>query len=738
MLKNIVYLTYINLGGMDINMKKIIFFILFILVLKIDIGLADLSDQNLYLLSNDYFEEIRGLGDSYMVKDLDHHYWYLLNKNGDRVNSAAYDEVLNYEGSYIAVSKKLSDGKTGYGVIDYTGKEIIPLKYSNIQILKIHGYIKAEDFNGKCFLYIIKTGEMKEVPNGEIIELPDNIMIYNKYTTQDKAINQGIRMNLFVYDKNMNFVFDYKDSIHHVDTRKYKNISNDLLITSRLTNYWDLNGIINTKNGRGIAAENDSIDIKENYVIIKKLRPEKNDPSEWNISISGVKLYKKYFTCKIYDYNLIEQTHLYEDFELVDVLYNEYSKETYMISYDKKLDEYGIRDLDGTLIHSTKYEPNSFISKNVLEISSMDYRGYIYINNDNTAFEVLPDKYFELYHAMDDNLIIARSVSGSALINARTKEIIIPDNIYNQITAIAPGYAIIYNGSKYGIIDYNADIVLPLEYEVIQATMHDTEYLKAKKNNYENIFSIDKLEFIFDWKYKEILEYEDYYSAKTADGFVDLISFDYETMWNIKADFAWYYNGTVDIFKNGMRQIYKTDAGEPSNWSIYGVNQMNSLGLTPNKIQGLYQKNITRSEFCDIIANIIYKKKGLSSDEIMSIIEKAEDFKDTDSQSIAFCNAAGIVKGRGNGVFAPDASISREEAAVIINNTLKYLDITQAENQSTVNPADYDKVSGWAKDAVSSVISKRLIVGVDGNKYDPQGLLSREQAIVICYRLMDK
>jgi len=648
-------------------MKKIILFALFILVLKIDICLADLSDQNLFLLSNDYFEEVRSFGDAYMVKDLEHHYWYLLDKNGDRVNNANYDEVLNYDDSYIAVGKKFSDGKIRYGVIDYTGKEIVPLKYKeNIQILKIHKYIKVENFDGKSFLFSKNNNTVKEIPNGEVVELSNSIVIYNKYTVEDKTINQGIRMNIFVYDKNMNSVFDYSDSINYLDSNNYRDNSVDLLITSRLANYWDLNGVINTQNGRVIPAENDSIDIVDDYVIEKKLKPEKNDPSEWNASIFGIKLYKKYYTCKIYDYNLIEQKHLYNDFELVDALYNEYSKKTYLISYDKKKDEYCIRALDGTLIHSTKYEPTFFISKNVLETSSSDYKGYIYMENDKTAFEVAPDKFTALYHAMNDDIIIAESKSGNGLINAKTKESIITDNIYNQIRPITPEYAIVYKNNKYGIINLNGDIILPLEYEGVQLTTHESKYVKVRKGNYENIFDTEKLDYIFNWKYKDILEYENFFSAKTEDGYVELINFNNEILLNTKADLAWYYNDTIDILNDGKRQIYKIGGGEPSNWAIYGVNQMNTLELTPNKLKGLYQKNITRSEFCDIIANIIYEKKKLFSDEIMSIIAKSEVFKDTDSQNVAFCNAVGIVKGHGNGIFAPNDDITGKRQLLLL------------------------------------------------------------------------
>ena len=725
-------------------MKKVLFLALLILILNVSICSADLLEQNLFLLSNDYFEEIRNFGDAYMVKDLEQHYWYLLDKNGDIVSNTNYDEVLNYDGSYIAVGKKLSSGKIAYGVIDYTGKEIVPLKYKeNIQILKIHNYIKVENFDGKCFLYSKNSNTVKEIPYGEIVESPSSIIIYNKDTVEDKTINQGIRMNLFGYDKNMNFVFDYSDSINYVDSENYRDDYVDLLITGRLTNFGDLKGVINTQNGHVIPAENDSIHVVDNYIIVRKLKPEKSDPSTWDVSIFGVRMYNKDYTCKIYDYSLTEQNKLYKDFELVNVLYNEYSKKMYLLSYDKKTDEYGIRDIDGNLLHLTKQEPY-WLSKNVLETNWSADKGYIYIGDDKTAHEgtideEIFDKFTLLYYTMNDEKILVQARDGYGIFDAKNKEYIVPKNIYSQIIPRTSEYALAQKDDKWNIINYKGEIILPLEnIEIHSYSSTPNRYFKVKKGNYKNIFDIEKLDFIFDWKYKEILEYENYYSAKTEDGYIDLINFNNEILLNTKADLAWYYNDTIDILNDGKRQIYKIGGGEPSNWATYGVGQMNSLGLTPNNLKGLYQKNITRSEFCDIIANIIYEKKNLSTDEIMSIINKAEKFIDSDSQNVSFCNSVGIVNGRGKKVFAPNDNITREEAAVIINNTLKYLDINETSDENKINLVDYDNISNWAKDAVNSVVNNRLIVGVDGNRYDPQGKLSREQAIVICYRLMRK
>lgn len=51
---------------------------------------------------------------------------------------------------------------------------------------------------------------------------------------------------------------------------------------------------------------------------------------------------------------------------------------------------------------------------------------------------------------------------------------------------------------------------------------------------------------------------------------------------------------------------------EPSAWALDSINSARSAGLLPENLDGRYQQNITRKEFCDLIATYFRAKTGLS------------------------------------------------------------------------------------------------------------------------------
>ena len=51
--------------------------------------------------------------------------------------------------------------------------------------------------------------------------------------------------------------------------------------------------------------------------------------------------------------------------------------------------------------------------------------------------------------------------------------------------------------------------------------------------------------------------------------------------------------------------------------------------------------------------------------------------------------------------------------------------------------ADNDKVSSWALDAVAFMSSKEIMNGVGGNRFDPTGNASIEQAMAIALRMFE-
>jgi hypothetical protein len=94
----------------------------------------------------------------------------------------------------------------------------------------------------------------------------------------------------------------------------------------------------------------------------------------------------------------------------------------------------------------------------------------------------------------------------------------------------------------------------------------------------------------------------------------------------------------------------------------------------------------------------------------------------------------GIIHGRGEGIFDPFSSITREEAAAMLSQTLSAAGVE--EPQLNTGYADQQLMSDWAKTAVSIVSEHKIMVGTGDNLFDPKGGYTREQALASFLRLL--
>ena len=104
---------------------------------------------------------------------------------------------------------------------------------------------------------------------------------------------------------------------------------------------------------------------------------------------------------------------------------------------------------------------------------------------------------------------------------------------------------------------------------------------------------------------------------------------------------------------------------------------------------------------------------------------------------IQYCVTHGIMGGMGNGTFAPDQPVTREQIAVILTQYMFHV----LKMERTWTPADLStfpdgaNVSSWAKEAMQDAVALGLINGTkasDGVVYlDPQGSAARQQVATI-------
>jgi cell wall-associated NlpC family hydrolase len=172
----------------------------------------------------------------------------------------------------------------------------------------------------------------------------------------------------------------------------------------------------------------------------------------------------------------------------------------------------------------------------------------------------------------------------------------------------------------------------------------------------------------------------------------------------------------------------------PSNWAKAEIDKAIKYNLLPEKIQGNYRINITREEFSEVAVNLY---EALSGKE--GILQGENPFTDTQNIKVRIANGLGIVNGIGDGKFAPNDAITRQEISVMLYRTLQaakpgydYSDLYNLIFE------DYDMISSWAREAVSYLYGVEVINGVGDNLFNPRGNTSREQAIVLANRMHEK
>ena len=117
-------------------------------------------------------------------------------------------------------------------------------------------------------------------------------------------------------------------------------------------------------------------------------------------------------------------------------------------------------------------------------------------------------------------------------------------------------------------------------------------------------------------------------------------------------------------------------------------------------------------------------------------------FPDTDGHwgdgSIGYLKRTGISGGDDKGLYHPDASITRQEFAAML-----YRYLSPAEDYSDVELtfADTERIADWAKPAAKAMYALGIIGGTKGDKgmmFHPLNNISRQEAVTMLYRLMEK
>ena len=178
-----------------------------------------------------------------------------------------------------------------------------------------------------------------------------------------------------------------------------------------------------------------------------------------------------------------------------------------------------------------------------------------------------------------------------------------------------------------------------------------------------------------------------------------------DTRFDDVAKSAWYYKAVEYVAENGI--MSGVSARE------FAPNAGFSRAMLAQTLYAMSGKPTVKAEgtFADVAANAWY------ADAVNWAAEK------------------GYVSGVGDGKFAPDASITREQMALIL---YRYAGSPDASGMVLREFADGDSVSAYAVDAIRWAVHEGLISGMENNTLAPQGTATRAQVAQILMNFHQK
>ena len=154
-------------------------------------------------------------------------------------------------------------------------------------------------------------------------------------------------------------------------------------------------------------------------------------------------------------------------------------------------------------------------------------------------------------------------------------------------------------------------------------------------------------------------------------------------------------------------------------------------GVSPTEFKP--DASITRAQFATMLVNALklYTPQGVTP--------SFKDVKPGDwfFNSVEAAARAGLVEGKDNNCFVPNAPVTRQEAAAML--------LRAAGLNAELGAAAFDKlpfrdklqIAGWARGAVATAYRSGLISGISKTQFAPDQITTRAQAAALVVRMME-
>jgi len=221
------------------------------------------------------------------------------------------------------------------------------------------------------------------------------------------------------------------------------------------------------------------------------------------------------------------------------------------------------------------------------------------------------------------------------------------------------------------------------------------------------------------------------------------LNWDYAGIYRISGGQAVYWGGkfingsleftTDELSSFAVLEYHKAFADVAGTWAQEYIQKLTAKHVITGVDSQHFRPNqkISRADF----VTLLVRASGLQAKEGASL------FNDVASNAyyggyVTVAAELGLIQGSG-GSFRPQAEITREEAAVVIDRWMSYLHNSSASTAET-DFTDSAKISPWAKEAVNRLQTQNVINGKGNHQFDPQGELTRAEVAKMIYVVLNR
>ncbi|MBE2940110.1 S-layer homology domain-containing protein [Anoxybacillus flavithermus] len=187
-------------------------------------------------------------------------------------------------------------------------------------------------------------------------------------------------------------------------------------------------------------------------------------------------------------------------------------------------------------------------------------------------------------------------------------------------------------------------------------------------------------------------------------------------------------NSTYVVVEN-HKTFLDVDGGKT--WAEAYVEALASKYIVKGETDQIYapKENMTRAQFAVLLVRAL-GLPGETYDKRFKDVKGTEWFNENGELAAAVKH--GIIQGKENGLFAPNAPITRAEAAVMLKRALELsfldYDMTQLNTSKKVTDfKDAAHIKSWAKDGVEKMYQANIFTGRENERFVPNGYMTRAE-----------